>query len=86
VKPARPHNQSLANIVTPAKLEALKVPTLLITGSADPSTPPSITRMIARHIPDNEVVIFSEAGHSPYWEQPEAFNRTVLDFIGRHSA
>jgi pimeloyl-ACP methyl ester carboxylesterase len=77
--------QNLANVVTPAKLETLNVPTLLITGAADLVTPPSITRMIARHIPDNEVVIVAESGHSPYWEQPEYFNRTVIDFIRRHS-
>jgi pimeloyl-ACP methyl ester carboxylesterase len=40
--------------------------------------------MIARHIPNNEVAIVAESGHSPYWEQPEFFNRTVLEFIGRH--
>jgi pimeloyl-ACP methyl ester carboxylesterase len=77
--------QILANLVTPAKLETLKVPTLLITGAADLVTPPSIMRMIARHIPDNEVVIVAESGHSPYWEQPEYFNRTVIDFIRRHA-
>ena len=55
-----------------------------VVGSAPGGGYDTYTRMIARHIPDNEVVIFSEAGHSPYWEQPEAFNRTVLDFIGRH--
>jgi pimeloyl-ACP methyl ester carboxylesterase len=76
--------QKLANIVTPAKLETLQVPTLLMTGAADLATPPSITRMIARHIPNNEVAIAAESGHSPYWEQPEFFNRTVLEFIGRH--
>jgi len=76
--------QNLANVVTPAKLETLKVPTLLITGAADLVTPPSIMRMIARHIPDNEIVIVAESGHSPYWEQPEYFNRTVIDFIRRH--
>jgi len=26
----------------------------------------------------------AEAGHSVHWEQPEIFNRLVLDFIGRH--
>ena len=77
--------QNLANVVTPAKLETLKAPTLLITGAADLVTPPSIMRMIARHIPDNEVVIVAESGHSPYWEQPEYFNRTVIDFIRRHA-
>lgn len=77
--------QKHVNVVTPAKLETLRVPTLLMTGAADPFTPASITRMIARHVPDNEVVIVPECGHSPYWETPEFFNRTVLDFIGRHS-
>ena len=77
--------QNLANLVTPAKLETLTVPTLLITGAADLVTPPSIMRMIARHIPDNEIVIVAESGHSPYWEQPEYFNRTVIDFIRRHA-
>jgi len=77
--------QKRANEVTPAKLETLKVPTLLVTGTADLVTPPSIMRMIASHVPNNELVIISESGHSPYWEQPEVFNRAVLDFIGRHA-
>jgi pimeloyl-ACP methyl ester carboxylesterase len=76
--------QKLANVVTPGKLETLNVPTLLMTGAADLATPPSITRMIARHVPDNEVAIAAECGHSVYWERPEFFNRTVLEFIGRH--
>ena len=77
--------QKLANVVTPEKLESLKVRTLLMTGAADMFTPPSILRMIARHVPDSEVVIVSECGHSPYWEQPEFFNHTVLEFIGHES-
>lgn len=77
--------QKLVNVVTPEQLETLKVRTLLMTGAADMFTPPSITRMIARHVPDNEVVIAAECGHSIYWERPEFFNRTVLEFIGRTS-
>ncbi|HMF48997.1 MAG TPA: alpha/beta hydrolase, partial [Candidatus Saccharimonadales bacterium] len=77
--------QKLVNVVTPEKLETLKVRTLLMTGAADMFTPPSIMRMIARHVPDNELVIVPECGHSVYWEQPELFNRTVLGFIGRTS-
>ena len=73
--------QNLVNVVTPEKLVSLKVRTLLMTGGADMFTPPSIMRMIARHVPNNELVIVPECGHSPYWEQPEFFNRTVLQFI-----
>jgi pimeloyl-ACP methyl ester carboxylesterase len=77
--------QKLVNIVTPEKLETLTVRTLLLTGAADMFTPPSIMRMIARHVPDNEVVVAAECGHSIYWERPEFFNRIVLEFIGRTS-
>lgn len=81
---AKGARQKLVNVVTPEKLATLRVRTLLMTGAADMFTPPSIMRMIARHVPDNEVVIVPECGHSPYWEQPDFFNRTVLEFIGRH--
>jgi pimeloyl-ACP methyl ester carboxylesterase len=77
--------QNLVNVVTPDKLESLKLRTLLMTGAADMFTPPSIMRMIARHVANNELVIVPECGHSPYWEQPEFFNRTVLEFIRRTS-
>jgi pimeloyl-ACP methyl ester carboxylesterase len=77
--------QKLVHVVTPEKLETLKVRTLLMTGAADLFTPPSIMRMIARHLPNSEVVIAPECGHAIYWEQPEFFNRTVLGFIGRTS-
>jgi pimeloyl-ACP methyl ester carboxylesterase len=75
--------QKLVNVVTPEKLESLEIRTLLMTGAADLFTPPSIMRMIARHVPNNEFVIVPECGHAIYWEQPEIFNRTVLEFIGR---
>ena len=77
--------QKLLNVVTPEKLETLQVRTLLMTGDADLWTPPSIMRMVARHVPNHELVIVPECGHAIYWEEPEFFNRAVLDFIGRTS-
>jgi pimeloyl-ACP methyl ester carboxylesterase len=77
--------QKRVHVVTPEELETIKTPTLLMTGAADMFTPPSIMRMIARHVPNNELIIVPESGHSPYWEQPEFFNRTVLEFIRAHS-
>ena len=70
--------------MTEAKLEQLKVPTLLIAGAADLLTPPSISRMLQAKIPNSELVVAPEAGHSVYWEQPEVFNKAVFDFIGRN--
>jgi pimeloyl-ACP methyl ester carboxylesterase len=75
--------QPLKNEMTEAKLEGLKMPVLLIAGAADLITPPSISRMIAAKIPNSELVVAPEAGHSVYWEQPDLFNRAVLDFIGK---
>ena len=79
------YRQTLANEITQAKLKQLKVPTLLISGAADLATPPSIARMLAAEIPNSQVAIAPEAGHSVYWEQPEVFNRAILDFIAKHS-
>jgi pimeloyl-ACP methyl ester carboxylesterase len=76
--------QKVASEITTAKIEALKVPTLLITGDADLITPPSIMRLVARHIPGSEIMIAPESGHSTYWEQPDLFNRTILSFIAKH--
>ncbi len=78
----RDYRQHLKNKITQARLKDLKVPTLLIAGAADLSTPPSISRMIAAEIAGSRVAVIPEAGHSTYWEQPELFNRAVLDHVG----
>jgi len=75
--------QQVANEITNAKIEAMKVPTLLITGDADLVTPPSILRMVAQHIAGSEILIAPEAGHSTYWEQPDIFNRALLGFLAK---
>ena len=78
------YRQPLKNRITDAMLGTLKVPTLVISGAADLATPPAIARMIAAKIPNAELVVAPEAGHSVYWEEPELFNRAVLAFIGKH--
>jgi pimeloyl-ACP methyl ester carboxylesterase len=82
---ATDYRQGVANEITTARLEAMRVRTLLITGDADLITPPSIMRMVARHIPGSEISIVPESGHSAYWEQPEAFNRAVLGFLAKQT-
>jgi pimeloyl-ACP methyl ester carboxylesterase len=36
------------------------------------------------HIRHAEFIVLPEASHSINWEQPEAFNRNVLEFIRKH--
>lgn len=79
-------NQKTANVITWAKVETIKVPTLLMTGDSDLWTPPSILRLEASHMKRAEVKVIAEAGHAPNWEQPEAFNAALLDFLRRHAA
>jgi pimeloyl-ACP methyl ester carboxylesterase len=76
--------QPLRNRLTFSVLETIKAPTLLLTGGSDLYAPPPITRMFAAHIKGAEVIIVPEAGHSTYWEEPDVFNRVVLQFLGKH--
>lgn len=62
----------------------IKAPTLLMTGDADLYMPPARLLELSRHIPNSEYAVIEGAGHSAYWEQPEAFNGTLLTFLGKH--
>jgi pimeloyl-ACP methyl ester carboxylesterase len=79
-----PSAQPLKNSITFARLESIRVPALLLTGDADMFAPPPVLKMFAMHIRHADTVVVPEAGHSTYWEQPEAFNRAVLSFIRKH--
>jgi len=81
-KPMTP--QGTKNRITFAALETIAVPTLLLTGDADLYTPPSVLRLVAARFPNAESVVIPECGHSAFWEQPEAFNTAVLDFLAKH--
>jgi pimeloyl-ACP methyl ester carboxylesterase len=68
------------------RFAAMPVPTLLQTGDTDMSSPPSLMRLYMQHFPNCELRVLREAGHASYWEQPKAFNASVLEFVGRHGA
>lgn len=64
------------------QLRAIHIPTLIICGeNDDPFLEPS-HRMHER-IPDSELVIIPEAGHTPQIEKPAEFNRTLTKFLAR---
>ena len=75
--------QSPREPMTYRRLETLTVPVLVLVGEADLLSPPALMRLLAAHIPGCEFVTVPEAGHAAFWEQPEVWNRLVLDFLGR---
>jgi pimeloyl-ACP methyl ester carboxylesterase len=81
---AAPTAQPLRNTVTFARLQAVTVPVLLLTGGADMYAPPPVLRLFAARLRASKSLIVPEAGHSTYWEQPDVFNRAVLQFVRKH--
>jgi pimeloyl-ACP methyl ester carboxylesterase len=76
--------QPLRTTITFEKLKTIRVPTLLMPGDQDLQAPPWVMRRQLAHIPGAEFIVLPEASHSINWEQPEAFNRNVIEFIRRH--
>jgi pimeloyl-ACP methyl ester carboxylesterase len=76
--------QPMRNHMTFSLLESIQSPTLLLTGGADLYAPPAVMKLFAARIRNSELMVVPDAGHSTYWEQPEAFNRAVLTFLARH--
>ncbi|MGO4689431.1 alpha/beta fold hydrolase [Glaciibacter sp. 2TAF33] len=68
------------------KLPSIAVPTLITVGRTDWITPVSCSQTIARLIPNSELVVFEESGHSPQIEQAELWTATVRDFLHRVAA
>ena len=65
--------------VKPDELSRIQAPTLVIAGAKD-MIKESHTRLIAAHIPGSELVIVP-GNHFIANKAPEAFNRTVLQFL-----
>jgi pimeloyl-ACP methyl ester carboxylesterase len=60
----------------------LAMPVLCVVGADDDLMPPAAIRAVAGLLKDARVVEIPRAGHSPYFEQPDAWNAAVLDFLG----
>ena len=72
------------NVITFAALESLDVPTLFLTGDADLYTPPPVLEEFRKRIKGSKATTIPGCGHSAYWEQPELFNKSVLEFLASH--
>jgi 3-oxoadipate enol-lactonase len=63
------------------QLPRLRMPVLLIGADRDPSLEPM--KVMRRKIRGSRLVVLSPASHFGNRDQPESWNRTVLDFLAR---
>ncbi len=67
--------------VTRALEEIGEIPTLLGWGERDRIVRPESAPELQRRLPKSKLVFFKGAGHLPYEELPEEFNRVVMEFL-----
>jgi 3-oxoadipate enol-lactonase len=63
------------------QLQKIKIPTLIIAGEFDPSTPVSHSELINKEIEESRMVVINGVAHLSNIEVPEEFNKNVLDFL-----
>lgn len=72
---------NLPNYDLKPQLPGVTAPTLITVGRTDWITPVSCSETIDALIPNTQLVIFEESGHSPQIEEAEAWTHTVRTFL-----
>lgn len=63
------------------KLDAIKVPTLLVWGKQDNVTPPFVAEKFKELIPHSRLEWIDKCGHAPMMEHPGQFNAIYQSFL-----
>jgi pimeloyl-ACP methyl ester carboxylesterase len=80
-------NRSLEKVDLAPILGDIKASTLILHGEHDRKQRYSGVEHLAKYIPGSRIVTFSESAHMPHLEEPEKFNRVLIDFVeGRLNA
>ncbi len=66
-----------------AWLEQIQIPTLFVVGEHDQITPPAKVEQMSREVAGSTFVEIPNAGHLPQIEEPEEFNKAVVEFLNR---
>ncbi len=66
---------------TPAQLATITTPTLILDGEEEELIELNHVKALAGFIPTAKLSLMAGVGHFAPWEQPQAFNQIVLDFL-----
>jgi non-heme chloroperoxidase len=64
-----------------AALSGLRVPVLVTHGLGDTGILPAIARYVVDIVPGARASLYEGVGHSPFWEDPDRFNRELSEFV-----
>lgn len=64
-----------------ARINAVRLPTLILCGTLDVMTPPKFSKLLAEQIPGARLHMIQEAGHMVMLEQPEIVAGLLKDFL-----
>lgn len=67
------------------QLKQITLPTLLIAGEKDPGTPVAASQAIHERIVGSQLAVIPKCLHQTPIEAPDAFNRTVDEFLAVHA-
>lgn len=62
----------------------LDVPVLLLMGDQSPIWFGEISKELHRLLPQSELVMIENSSHGLYFEQPEAIDQAMREFISEH--
>ena len=63
------------------EIRKFRFPVLVITGQFDMNVAPVVAYKIHQAIAGSRFVVFERSGHIPFYEEPEAFDKAVEDFL-----
>jgi 3-oxoadipate enol-lactonase len=79
------HGEAISKEDTWEELPGIKVPTLIITGTADKIVPFENSKLLKERIPDSELVLLPDKRHSFFIEAMDATVTSVSSFIKKHT-
>ncbi|MDA1330870.1 MAG: alpha/beta fold hydrolase [Proteobacteria bacterium] len=76
---------AISQINCTERLAEIKVPIKIIVGDSDVGTPVSMSKEIQAAAPGSSLTVIEGASHLSNLEQPQQFNKALLDFLKEHS-
>jgi len=73
--------RDLARFDLTPEIRKFRFPALVITGRYDMNVAPLVAYRIHKEIPGSRFVVFEKSSHLPFTEEPEAFTRTMEEFL-----